>query len=367
MWIKVAGFSLLIVGVYTMVRLTSLGAFSKIEDAADLPVKVVAEIPGPEDLELNRNNGMLYFISSNPCSENPGSGGIYYIDLNQDTRQAVAFQFEKPQDFHPHGLSYLHHGDSQYLFTNNHRSDGAHSVEIFRIIKNNQLEHLESVTDPLLTSPNDLVAIGPRSFYVTNDGRAHDRFTRSVDTFLGRKTGKVLFFDGQQFITVVDNLDFPNGIALDTKNKQLFVAETLSGYINTYQMADKNLLRLVDSYFTGVGIDNINITPNGLLVAAIHPNLLALSKHMKGSPKPSPSRVVQIDLISGVQSTLYQHNGGAISGISSAIPYRGLLYLGAVCDPALMELEIKDYRCWAACSLNEIIQWMPNLSVHMPK
>ena len=342
MWVKVAGILLLIAGGYAMVRLTSLGAFSKIEDVADLPVKVIAEIPGPEDLELNHSSGVLYFISSSPCSENPGRGGIYFIDLNQDTRQALAFEFEQPLDFHPHGLSYLHQGDSQYLFTNNHRSDGTHCVEIFRIMKDNQLEHLGSITDPLLTSPNDLVAIGPRSFYVTNDGRAHDRFTRSVDTFLGRKTGKVLFFDGKQFTTVVDNLNFPNGIALDTNNKQVLVAETLSGYVNTYQMVDKNLLRLVDGYYAGVGIDNINVTPNGLLVAAIHPNLLALSKHMKGSPKPSPSKVVQIDLNSGVQSIIYQNKGGQISGISSAIPYQGLLYLGAVCDPVLLELEIMD-------------------------
>ena len=342
MWVKVAGVLLLIAGGYTMVRLTSLGAFSQIEDTAALPVKVIAEIPGPEDLELNHDSGVLYFISSKPCSENPGRGGVYFIDLNQDTRQAMAFEFERPLDFHPHGLSYLHQGDSQYLFTNNHRSDGTHSVEIFRITKDHQLEHLESITDPLLTSPNDLVAIGPRSFYVTNDGRAHDRFTRSVDTFLGRKTGKVLFFDGQQFITVVDNLNFPNGIALDTNSKQVFVAETLSGYVNTYQVVDENQLRLVDSYFAGVGIDNINVTPNGLLVAAIHPNLLALSKHMKGSAKPSPSKVVQIDVVSGVQSILYQHNGEAVSGISAAIPYQGLLFLGAVCDPTLLELEITN-------------------------
>ena len=342
MWFKVAGIFLLIAGTYTMIRLTSLGTFSQIEDAADLPVNVVAEISGPEDLELNHDSGLLYFISSNPCGENPGRGGIYSVDLNRDTRQAIAFEFEQPLDFHPHGLSYLHQGDSQYLFTNNHRSDGVHSVEIFRITKDNQLEHLESITDPLLTSPNDLVAVGPRSFYVTNDGRAHDRFTRSVDTFLGRKTGAVLFFNEQRFITAVDNLDFPNGIALDTHKKQVMVAETLSGHVKTYQMVEKNLLRFVDNFYVGVGIDNISINPNGLLVAAMHPNLWALSKHLKGSAQPSPSKIVQIDLVTGVQSSLYQHDGGQVSGISSAVPYQGFLYLGAVCDPILLELEIMD-------------------------
>jgi arylesterase/paraoxonase len=250
--------------------------------------------------------------------------------------------FDQPQDFHPHGLSYLQQGNFQYLFTNNHRSDGTHSVEIFRVLNDDQLEHLESIIHPLLTSPNDLVAVGARSFYVTNDGRAHDRFTRSVDTFLGRKTGRVLFYDGRQWITAVDNLDFPNGIALNTNKNQIMVAETLSGYVKTYQMVDNNFMENVDNFYVGVGIDNITLSEKGILTAAVHPNLWALSRHMKNPEKTSYSKVIKIDLDKRSLNPLFQNSGNLISGISVAAEFSGSLYVGAVCDSLLLKVEMID-------------------------
>ena len=343
-WTRIGGVSgvlLLIFTFYTIGRLTSLGAFNQSTSVNENSVSVLAEIPGPEDLEIDRERGILFFISSNPCSEDPTRGGIYFIDLNQNPNETISFKFDHPQDFHPHGLSYFYHDSIHYLYTNNHRSDGTHSVEIFKITDFDHLQHLESLADPLLTSPNDLVAIGPRRFYVTNDGRAHDRLTRSIDTFLGLHTGSVLLFDGTKFMTSVDNLAFPNGITLDVHKNQIMVAETLSGFIKTYQIVEHNLLENVDNYYAGVGLDNISIYQNGLLLAAVHPNLLSLSRHMKNSRGPSPSKVLKIDRNSRMQETLYQNTGSEISGVSSVVGYRTSVYMGAVCESKLVQMEIR--------------------------
>ena len=338
----VLGLMLLIAGIYTMGRLTSLGAFYQIEIADENPALVIAEVPGPEDLEINIKDSVLYFISSNPCSKSPAPGSIHYVLLNRSPVEFHAFQFNKPLDLHPHGLSYFRSDDKRYLFTNNHRSDGTHSVEIFSIVEQGKLVHLESITGPLLTSPNDLVAIGARSFYVTNDGRAHDRFTRSVDTFLGRNTGSVLLFDENRFTTVVDNLSFPNGIALNINENQIMVAETLSGYVNNYQMVDNQVLKYVDNFYIGVGVDNISLDDYGNLTAAIHQNLWALSRHMKDPKRRSPSRVVQYNLNSRLPKVLYQQQGSQISGVSAAVNFNGSLYLGAVCEPKLLKVEMTN-------------------------
>ncbi len=341
----VIGALILITAAYCMVRLTSLGAFNHVETNILPSVTVLAKVPGPEDLEINPKDNLLYFISSNPCAEDPERGGIYWIDLKQQPPQVHPFAFDQPLDFHPHGLSYFAEGDSQYLFTNNHRSDGTHSVEIFRIAADQQLEqleHLESITGPALTSPNDLVAVGPRSFFVTNDGRAHDRLTRSIDTFLGLKSGKVLFYDGQRFLSAVDNLSFPNGIALDLAKNRIMVAETLSGYVSTYQLLENNSIKQLDSFYVGVGIDNISTTESGGLIIAIHPNLWKLSRHMKDPDRSAYSKVVQIDLASKNQQILYQQSGEQISGVSAAVEFRGSLYMGAVCDPLLLHMEIRN-------------------------
>jgi len=338
----IIGFLLLLMGAYIVIKLHSLGVFTKIGPENNPKVEVLATVPGPEDLEIDREQGILFFISNDPCAGFPEPGGIFYLYLNSNALQAVEFQFESPQDFHPHGLSYFRENHHQYLFTNNHRTDGTHTVEIFKISGDNRLEHQLTVKGPELTSPNDLAAAGPRQFYVTNDGRSHDRFTRSVDTFLGRKTGNILFYDGNKFIKVVDNLFFPNGIALNSERNELYAAETLSGKIYSYQLAGNYHLQNVDNFYIQKGIDNINLDAEGDLIASIHPNLWALSRHMQDPQKRSPSRVIHIDSDSKRIQMLYQHSGTEISGVSSAVSYNGSLYLGAVCDHKLVKLTIDD-------------------------
>jgi arylesterase/paraoxonase len=329
-------------GIYIVSRLLALGAFSSIENESQIKAEVVAIVPGPEDMEVDRELGILFFISSNPCTGNSESGRIFYLDLNTNPSHAVEFRFDSPHDFHPHGLSYYRDDHDQYLFTNNHRSDGTHTVEVFRVMGADRLEHQFTLEAPELTSPNDLVAVGPRQFYITNDGRSHDRTTRAVDSFFGSKTGSVLYFDGTVLITVVDNLLFPNGIALDSHENQLYVAETLSGNIITYQLVDNYKLRFVDKLYVGTGVDNINLDESGGIIAAIHPNLWALSRHMKSPRILSPSKVNRIVYHSQETEVLYQHSGSIISGVSTAVRYQGSLYLGAVCDNKLVKLTIYD-------------------------
>lgn len=343
-WVlSITGLLVFIIGAYTLNRLHNLGAFTRIEAENGHTLEIIAKVPGPEDMELDREDGLLYFISSNPCSNHPERGGLYYIQLDQPNQEAHAFKFDKPWDFHPHGLSYLRGKYDKYLFTNNHREDGTHSVEIFKIIDEDELQHLATIRGSELTSPNDLLAVGPTQFYVTNDGRAHDRFTRSMDTFLGRNTGNVLFYNGIEFSRVVDNLEFPNGIALKTSSKQVFIGETLSGFIKIYQMEGNYNLKFVDNFYAGVGIDNISFDEQSGLLAALHPNLLALSRHMKNPKILSPSKVIHIPNHSWQGKVMYQHSGTDISGISTAVSYNGYIYLGAVCDEILVKIDSIDY------------------------
>lgn len=330
---------LLIIGVYTVIRLSSLGAFRKIEDQTGLIQKVIAKVPGPEALQLDGESGVLFFISNQPCSEQNFRGGIYFLKLNNSGEAAHPFEMEEPEDFHPHGLSFFRDKQGErLLFTNNHRESGTHTVEIFEIVGDKQLKHLETIKSPSLTSPNDLVAIGARQFYVTNDGRSHDRTTRSVDTFLGRKTGNVLYYDGKDFNLLVDNLHFPNGIAFNHSTNELIVGETMSGNLVIYRLEDNDKIVNVDNFFVGTGIDNIYLEQSGDIIAAVHPNMLALSKHMKDVDNLSPSQVFRVKYQTIGLKLLYQHDGSVIAGVSAAVSYKNHLYVGAVCDDKLVQL-----------------------------
>lgn len=337
------GLLLAILSIYTGVRFKSLGAFVEVKDSFVGIYTVAAEVPGPEALQLDRETGTLYFISNNPCVGPNPRGGIYYLKLDSPKALAHSFKFDHPVDFHPHGLSFFRDKQKKkYLFTNNHRDDGSHTVEIFSITAGDNLEHEITISSNELTSPNDLVAVGPRQFYVTNDGRYHDQTTRSMDTFLGRKTGNVLFYDGNAFKTIVDNLHFPNGIAFDSRTSSLIVGETLSGNLIIYRLDDYNLIQSVDNFFIGTGIDNLSLEEAGSILVAVHPNLWALSRHMKSLDKQSPSQVFRINYQTKGLKLLYQHDGSIISAVSTAVSYKDNLFLGVVCDNKLLKLKINN-------------------------
>ena len=336
-----AGFLLIISIIYTVYRLASLGAFSMVDENLPGPYEIKSQIDGPEALQVDHEAEVLYFISNTPCLNNPEMGAIYNLDLISGLQSEL--QQDSLADFQPHGLSFFKDDTGRYLFTNNHRLDGTHTIEIFKILDRNTLKHLQTIASAMLTSPNDLLAVSPNQFYVTIDGRAHDRNTRAWDTFLGRSTGSVLFYDGKQLKTVVDNLHFPNGISYNKDYNSLAIGETLAGNIVFYRIVDNHQLQYVDKYHIGVGIDNISFSHNSeKLYAAMHPNLLQLSKHMKNVDNLSGSQVVELNYLTKGLEVIFRDNGQLISGASSAVMHNDQLYIGAVCDNVLLMVSLDE-------------------------
>ena len=317
--------------VYSVVRLRALGAFYIAEDGLSQWNVIQKQVPGPEAIQLDHDSGMLYFISHEFCSSNPEPGTIYYLDLNQDTLEPLEFSISGPEDFHPHGLSYFKSSSAmQYLFTNNHRKDGTHTVEVFEIVNPARLKHISTVQSDLLTSPNDLVAVSPNQFYITNDGRSHNTSSRAIDAFFNIRGGQVLFYDGDKLKVVVDRLNFPNGITYHQASMRLFVAESLSGQISTYYRLENNRLQPGNSISLATGIDNLSLNGNQLVLAS-HPNLLALSKYKKNQDYASPSVVYSLSLDLAKSEVIFESSGESISGVSAAVRYRQYLILGNVC------------------------------------
>ena len=337
-----SGLLLVIVILYTVVRLAQLGAFTRVESNSMVEHRVVAKVEGPEALQIDHEHEILYFISNNPCQATPTKGSIYQLDLKDGNASAKRLAISM-SDFQPHGLNLFHDNTGKYLFTNNHRLDGSHTVEIFRLTTSDTLQHFRTISSELLSSPNDLVAVGPAKFYVTNDGRAHDRTTRAIDAFLGRKTGNVLFFDGQKFKVAVDNLSFPNGIALDVQENVLAIGETLSGRIIFYHLDDNYDLNIVDNMQIGRGIDNIFYSnASGQFWLARHLSLFQLAKHRKNVDNSSAYEVIAINFRTKGLKRIFRSDGRFNSGVSAAVIHNNRLFLGAVCDNVLLELMVSN-------------------------
>ena len=322
-----------------------MGAFRTVKTQFSGSCKVVARLPGPEDIQLDRTTGILYISSDDRWATEAGKpvrGGIYSLDANLPTANPRLCNPTEPADFHPHGLSLFSDKDGgKVLFVVNHRESGPQTVEIFDMQSNGSLTLKQTVKDELLIWPNDVVGVGPQKFYVTNVSRYGKGLGRMLDTFLNLKGGFIAYFDGDKMKIVAKNLAFPNGIQISPDGKNIYLAETLSGKLKVFDRSIKDgKLSFSQSYFIGGGLDNIALDEKGGLWIAIHPNLLAVTSHLKNPKNISPSKIVKITLQpSGCETTEeFLDSGKLQSAASVGVPVKDKLFVGAFCESKILEL-----------------------------
>ncbi|MDZ7650405.1 MAG: hypothetical protein U5K54_26500 [Cytophagales bacterium] len=200
----------------------------------------LAETAGPEDITIDQQSGIA-FISADDRRTNiqaPGSieGAIFVTNLSDSLPELLNVTPANISDFHPHGISlWTNPNGKKFLFAVNHRQKNpAHVIERFEW-RYDSLIHLESIEDKnLMTSPNDVVAVGERAFYVTNDhGYSEKGIGRTLEEYLQRAIAYVNYFDGESFRAVAGTIAYANGINVSSDQTQVFVAAT-SGRKNYY-------------------------------------------------------------------------------------------------------------------------------------
>jgi arylesterase/paraoxonase len=192
-----------------------------------------------------------------------------------------------------------------------------------------------------MTSPNDLVAVGNRSFYVTNDHYyAHRGIGRTLEDYLQRAIAYVNYYDGHTFKKVAEGIAYPNGIAASTDQMQLFVASTTGRKILVY---DRDIisgtLTLKQEIQTGTGVDNIELDEKGALLIGCHPQLLKFASHAVDASKFSPSQVIKLthddDQHYQVEE-VFLNNGQDYSGSSVAAVYQNTMLIGSVFEKSML-------------------------------
>jgi arylesterase / paraoxonase len=238
------------------------------------------------------------------------------------------------KSFHPHGISlYLSPTGKKVIFVINHSMSGNY-VEIFEY-KNDSLIHLESIANELLVSPNDIVGVGERSFYFTNDHDEKFSSWRNIKDILKIGTGNVCYFDGKVMSkTSIENIKYANGINVSLDGKTLFLASTSS---NKLLVFERNLvtgeLIKTDEIDTKTGVDNIEMDNEGNLWIGCHPQALKFLAHAKDEKKIAPSEIIRIKYIGKgnyEQKSIYLNNGSEISASSVGAFYKDKLLIGPV-------------------------------------
>src|SRR5690606_28881387 len=133
-----------------------------------------------------------------------------------------------PEDFRPHGISlHIAADGSRRLFAVNHPAAGSEAVEIFDIAEDGMLTHSRSVTDPLFVSLNDVVAVGPESFYATNDHASKNGLHQLFSNLLLLRNTNVIYFDGASGRVAADKFGLANGINASPDGRRIYIADLM--------------------------------------------------------------------------------------------------------------------------------------------
>ena len=328
------------------------GAFRETSDISPGDCEAIALLHGSaEDIEIDRTNGIALLSALDRRGlvqgKNP-SGKILQIDLlNIDTPPVSALRGE-PEGFRPHGISlFIREDDSQILFVINHAGGIEERIEIFEKLDGDQLfNHVETLADPLITHPNDIVAIASRKFYIANDSGATNGIERASEMMLGIGLSPLVYYDGSEFSVEVSDLRSSGGINANTTEKLLFVGETMGKAIRVYDLADDgSLSKLRNTIELESSVDNIDLDSNGDIWIANHTNILAFIRHVTGEGFPAPSQVQRISSKNNefaTIQTIFENDGNLFSASSVGARYRNLLLVGSITEPKVLICTINE-------------------------
>ena len=325
--------------------LKSAGHFKTLEPHFAGDCTPISGAVGPEDITIDPEIGIAYISASDRRAVirgNPAQGAIYAYDLNSSSPELINLTPDAGNDFHPHGISlYLGEKGQASLFVVNHEN-GRHRIEIYDL-RNGQLFHRKTIADSLLNSPNDIVAVGPDKFYVSNDHRFTSGIKQTLENYLKLRLSNVVYYDGSSFRVAASGIGYANGINVSADGKLLYLCAVTESSLHIY---DRDIasgkLTLRQKIDLGTGVDNIEMDSNGGLWIGAHPQLLKFVQHAQDPAKLSPSQILHLMPMAGGEydiKEVYLNKGQEISASSVAAVYKNRMLVGAVFDPKFLDCK----------------------------
>ena len=295
---------------------------------------------GTEDVTIDEELGVA-FISADDrratFAGKPVQGGIYVLKLDGTDRVLKASP-DSFGEFHPHGISLWRGEDGRKrLFAINHTLGDGDKVEIFDVGTGGALLHVDSVAFPEMSSPNDVLGVGPRSFYVTNDKGYKTGLMSALEAYLALPFSSLAYYDGEKGSIAARWLTYANGVNISADGKTVYVSEFLRRRISVFDRdASMGALKKAKSLAVDTGPDNIEVAPDGALWIGGHSKVFDFLKHVKDPKAIAPSHVVRIDPATGAREDVLIDIGGTINASSVGSATDDMLIVGGVFDGHVM-------------------------------
>lgn len=325
--------------------LLQAGFFYQTESIGNRNVEIITGIYGPEDMEWDADSEILIVSSTNRRSLNKGEydskDGIYFINVEDNSFMKCVTDYAS--EFHPHGISLFSQDSLKYLYVVNH-SENDNSVELFQI-QGSFLKHLKTYTDPLMSSPNDVVGDEVGKFYVSNDHGNKSSKGKIVENYLRMPYSYILYYDGDRFKKALQGLVYANGVQLSNSGNELYVTHTIGHeFIELERDRKTGNLKELKRKDLSMGLDNISVDKNGTIWIAGHPKMLKFGGHAIDAANFSASQVIKIEKekSSYKVTKVYENDGEQFSGASIAVNSGNYLFVGGVFDDKILKMPISN-------------------------
>ena len=323
----------------------STGFFRTIENRFDGEVVKEIGLKGAEDIVVS-DDGTFAIISATARKEFPASeqehGGLYLMELTSGNFIVKHLTHDFILPFAPHGIS-MYRSDSIYTIAVVNHTVDAHTIEFFELA-DGKLTHIRTEKSSQFISPNDIVLLDEKRYYVTNDHAYEHGFGRLIEDYGNLAISNVLYFDGQDFQVATDGISFANGINYDVNRNLLFVASPRRFLIKVFEPQNDGSLKFIEDIPCGTGVDNIEFDTDGNLWVGCHPNLLHFTAYAKQKKDISPSEILKIEYRAKGDYTVtsvYENDGSQLSATSVATPFIDLIFAGSVKDDKMLILKMK--------------------------
>ncbi len=321
--------------------LNSFNHFATVERRFDGRCAPVTGIVGPEDIKIDAR-ARRAFISSTDRRDPSARGAIYVFDLANPLAQSAWRDrtMGAPAEFRPLGVDYYEAEGVRRLFVVNEANA---SVELFDVGADGDLTHLETFSERRLTSPNNVAAVGPRSFYVTNDTTPHRDTVLARAHFLARTgAGHILYQDGVAWRMAAGGLRFANGVDVSPDGERLYAAETSGMAVRVYDRdIDTGALALMREIPLAAAPDNLNADETGDVWVGALPRPLDLPRIGADREARTASEVIRLRA-SGFIESVYRDPGEELSASTVGARLGDMLLIGALYDRKFLICDLPE-------------------------
>ncbi len=323
---------------FLSVLLPIAGVFDTLEPKLAKSCRALDIAPGTEDVAIDHKTNLVFVSATNRRAAGGKTGdGIFVFDLGNPELVTRASPIEMT-NFHPHGISIWHgeNGETR-LFAVNHSSRDNDFVEIFSVGAKGMLTHLESITFAAMHAPNDVIAVGPRQFYIANDRGYETGLLSSLEQYFALPFASIAYFDGNEGQYIKKGLSFAAGINQSPDGKTIYVSELTKRQVSVF---DRDIATgALDNrrrFKVNLAPDNIDVDQSGKIWVAGQARLFEYMKHAGDQNAVAPSHVATLNPQDGTVEDVFVALDGEINASSVGAVHNKTLVVGAIFDGHVM-------------------------------